>query len=232
MIKKKYFASLEMIKAVASRLNFLREEVVFLGGATTGFFITNPAAPEVRSTLDVDVIIKVTKRSEYYRLEDSLRKLGFVQPADEGTPICRWMIDNVLVDIMPSDTKILGFSNRFYAEAIENSIKLELEKDLIINIVTPPYFLATKIEAFYGRGKGDFLASHDIEDVIMLIDGREEIISEVDSQSQELKSFLSTNFMIFMENRSFLDSIPGHLLPDAASQARASLVKSRINAII
>ena len=82
--------NLEMVKLVASRLDYLLDKVVFLGGATTGLLITNAALPGIRSTLDVDVMIEITSRVEYYQLEKSLRKLGFKQPSGEDIPICRW----------------------------------------------------------------------------------------------------------------------------------------------
>jgi len=41
-----------------------------------------------------------------------------------------------------------------------------------IRVVTAPYFFATKIEAFKDRRRRDFWASHDLEDLIFLIDGR------------------------------------------------------------
>lgn len=224
--------NLEMIKLVATRLDYLLDKVVFLGGATTGLLITNAALPGIRSTLDVDVMIEITSRVEYYQLEKSLRKLGFKQPSGEDIPICRWIIEDIIVDIMPTESKILGFSNEWYSSAIKNSEKIKLDKILEINIVTSPYFLATKIEAFLGRGHGDYLSSHDLEDIITLLDGRDEILSEIKSEIKELRSFLSIRFREFIKHNSFLESISGHLLPDAASQARASLIKEKIEEII
>ena len=224
--------NLEMVKLVASRLDYLLDKVVFLGGATTGLLITNAALPGIRSTLDVDVMIEITSRVEYYQLEKSLRKLGFKQPSGEDIPICRWIIEDIIVDIMPTESKILVFSNEWYSSAIKNSEKIKLDKNLEINIVTAPYFLATKIEAFLGRGHGDYLSSHDLEDIITLLDGRDEILSEIKSEIKELRSFLSIRFCEFIKHNSFLESISGHLLPDAASQARASLIKEKIEEII
>jgi len=74
-----YDSNLEMIKHVANRLGSLREKVVFLGGATTGFLISDRAMPAIRSTVDVDIIIEIISREEYYQLEKMLRSLGFVQ---------------------------------------------------------------------------------------------------------------------------------------------------------
>lgn len=43
--------------------------------------------------------------------------------------------------------------------------------------------IATKIEAFKGRGRGDFFASHDLEDLIFVMDGRSTIVEEVQTEA-------------------------------------------------
>jgi hypothetical protein len=134
-----------MITAVARRLGNLREKVVFVGGCTTGLFITDPAMPEIRVTKDVDVIIDIASRVEYYNLEAELRKKGFRSDMSEDAPLCRWLVDDIKVDVMPTQKDILGFSNRWYLPAIENASYVELEKNFTIKLVTPHYFLATKI---------------------------------------------------------------------------------------
>jgi len=48
-----------------------------------------------------------------------------------------------------------------------------------IRIASAPHFLATKVEAFLGRGNNDFMGSADMEDIITIIDGRTEIIQEI-----------------------------------------------------
>jgi predicted nucleotidyltransferase len=73
---------------------------------------------------------------------------------------------------MPLDQKILGFSNRWYRAAMESSVTVRLWDDLEIRIVRGPFFIATKLGAFQGRGKGDFFGSHDLEDLISVVDGR------------------------------------------------------------
>jgi hypothetical protein len=57
---------------------------------------------------------------------------------------------------------------------------------------TPVYFLATKLEAFLGRGNEDYSGSHDLEDLIAVIDGRTEIVNEVRSASSEVRSFIAS----------------------------------------
>jgi len=133
-----------MIKLVAERLGPLRPKVVFLGGSATSYHKTDKAEPEIRATKDVDIIVEVASRVDYHQLEKTLRELGFFQKMQKDDPICRWYINDVIVDVMPTDENILGFSNRWYLPAIKNSATIELEPKLEIQIATAPYFLGTK----------------------------------------------------------------------------------------
>ncbi|MFY9707385.1 MAG: hypothetical protein WAJ95_15840 [Desulfobacterales bacterium] len=229
---KQHPPHIEMIKKVARRLGALRPKVVFLGGSSTGFHITDKAAPEVRATKDVDIIVEVASRVEYHQLENTLRELGFFQKIIADDPICRWYIDDEIVDVMPTDEKILGFSNRWYLPAIIQSVKIEVGPDLEIQVVTAPYFIATKIDAFYGRGNGDYLMSHDMEDIIHVIDGRAEIIDEIAGSEPDLKDYIARVFRKWLANGRFLEALPGHLLPDQASQGRRSIILGRIKKIV
>ncbi len=103
--------SIDMIEVVAGGLKELLDEVVFVGGATASLYIEDPAAIRVRPTDDVDCIIEIVNRKEYYKLESQIRELGFSHAIGEGNPICRWKFEGVTVDIMPIDPAILGFSN-------------------------------------------------------------------------------------------------------------------------
>lgn len=97
--------------------------------------------------------------------------------------------------------------------------------------MTAPQFLATKIEAFKGRGQGDFLTSHDLEDFIFVIDGRSTIVEEVQTQTPLLREYLHTELAGLLAATGFVDAIPGYLLPDAASQARIGTVLRRLKAL-
>lgn len=223
--------NLAMIELVARRLGELRKGVVFLGGASTALLITDAAAPDVRATTDVDVIVEVTSTFDYYRLADELRVLGFAEDTGEGAPMCRWRIDGIAVDIMPTDEGILGFSNRWYLPALRLADIREVAGGISIRVATAPFFLATKIEAFHGRGHGDFMASHDIEDIIALIDGRPEIGEEVLHAPEDVRRFITTSLREFIESRDFLEALPGHLLPDPASQRRMPIIIDRIRTL-
>src|SRR5579862_2435199 len=153
-------ANIKMLQFIATKLGDLRDEVVFLGGCTTALFINDPESPDVRYTFDVDCIVDVISLNEYHRMEKKLKHLGFKQSIAEEV-ICRWYFDDVILDVMPTDEKILGFSNRWYKEAIQNAHIYSLKEGITIKVVTAPYFLATKLEAFKTRGNMDFYASRD-----------------------------------------------------------------------
>jgi len=193
--------------------------------------LSDQGAPEVRSTMDVDVIVEVTSPLAYYRLADRLRELGFREVSEEGAPVCRWEVGGVLVDVMPTLPDVLGFSNRWYAGAFATASEVLIAEDLVIRLVTPPYFLATKVEAFRSRGGGDFLASHDMEDIVAVLDGRPEIVAEVARSEAPLRQFLREAFASFLSQRPFVDAVSGHLPPDAASQARSPIVLKRAREI-
>jgi predicted nucleotidyltransferase len=219
-------SNLAQLLELAERLGDLLDRVVFVGGCVTDLLITDPAAAPVRPTLDVDAIVAVSSYSEFISLENKLRVLGFEQPHTEGAPICRWRIGRLIFDVMPTDLSVLGLTNRWYQPAFENSQRMQIG-NFQVALVTAPYFLATKLEAFHGRGKNDF-RSHDLEDIIAVVDGRPELADEVRVSSQELQQYLRTEISQLLLNNDFLEVLPGHLLPDAASQQRLRLVLNRM----
>jgi hypothetical protein len=161
--------ALDAIRQVARQLGELREQVVFIGGAVRGLLITDEAVQGSRATKDVDVITAgIDSRAAYYaRIHGRLRTLGFVEDASEGAPLCRWRLGAVVVDAMPPVADVLGFTNRWYLHAVATANTVRLPDDGVgpveIRLISAPSFLATKLEAFAGRGEGDYLASHDIE---------------------------------------------------------------------
>jgi len=185
----------------------------------------------VRVTMDVDVIVEAASRSDYYLLTERLRGAGFSEDMSEDAPLCRWAAGKVVLDVMPTSPEILGFSNRWYASAIDRAKEVILPSGYVIRLVTAPYFVATKLEAFLGRGGGDYMASHDVEDIVALIDGRKELAVEVAAADDELKNYLMEKFSSLLNEPGFMHSLPGHLHPDEASQGRLPLLLVRIREI-
>lgn len=226
-------SNLAMLEIVARKLDQLNNDVVYVGGCTTALFINDPLSLDVRHTDDVDCIIDVVSRSEYYKFADKLNKLGFKQSMEDSV-ICRWRYDGIMLDIMPTDEKIFGFGNPWYKEALSQIISHQIANDLSIQSITAPYFLATKIEAFRDRGKNDLLASHDFEDIITVIAGRTSIAQEVALANNNLKAHLKLAFKEFLKNDQFEHVLPGHLNdgPMSITMQRVKLVQDRIRKII
>jgi len=224
--------NMELLTLVAHRLEELCNEVTFVGGCVAGLLITDKAAPDVRYTVDVDCIVNVITRADYYAIAKKLRQKGFKELIAGDHPICRWDCDDVLIDVMPVDKGVFGFSNRWYQDAQAHAIEQEITDTINVKIISAPYFLATKLEAFKDRGKQDFLLSHDLEDIVSLIDGRPEIVSDVTTVPGDLKQYLASEFALLMNNPQFLQALPGHLNYSQESESREKIVKERISAIV
>ena len=220
--------NLRQLIAAADALRPLLAELVFVGGCVTGLLITDEAAGDPRGTLDVDAIAEITSYAQYTDFGERLRTLGFTEDASEGAPLCRWVRARIILDVMPIDQDILGFSNRWYKAAMDSSLTRRISTDLEIRIVTAPYFLATKLEAFRGRGKGDFLGSHDLEDLTSIVDGRETLLSELRAERHDLRTYIRREIRSLLNASGFIDALPGYLLPDPASQSRISVVLKRL----
>lgn len=224
--------NLPQLVRAAEALRPLLPELVFVGGCITGLLITDPGAPSPRGTMDVDAIVEVTSYEQYSRFGERLRALGFAEDLSEGAPLCRWVWDRTILDVLPLDPQILGFSNRWYRAAMARSISVEISKRIQIRMITAPYFIATKFEAFKGRGNQDVMGSHDLEDLIAVVDGRESLVSEVREEPHELRGFIRDEISKLLREANFVDALPGYLLPDAASQARLPLVRSRLTELL
>jgi len=230
-VKRERNPNIGILELAVDQLGELADEMVFLGGCATGLLITDPAAPSIRVTQDVDAIVQVVSRAEYYQLSEKLREKEFREDVSDDAPICRWVTDNVILDVMPTDADILGFGNKWYVPAIENAEQLKLPSGKLIKMVSAPYFLITKLEAFDGRGGGDYLMSHDIEDIVAVLDGRPELIGEVSLAKTELKEELATRFSELLYDYSFTSAVSGHMPTDETSQARVQIVLNCIKTI-
>lgn len=212
--------NLDLLEMVANRLRPVLSEIVFVGGCATGLLIDDPGAAPVRGTYDVDVIAELASYTEYTLFSERLRTLGFRVDTSEGAPLCRWKHGSQILDVMPIDATVLGFSNRWYPEALRTASQVRLSKEIVVRAIITPYFLGTKLEAFRGRGQGDYFASHDLEDFVAVVDGRSTLLPELEEASPELRAYIAGALRALLRAPRFLDALPGYLLPDDASQAR------------
>ncbi len=205
----------ERLLRTARRIAPLLPEVVFVGGQMVELLVTDPAAVRVRPTDDVDVVVRVTTRVAYHRLQQRLGTLGSSPDTRAGAPICRMRTSSDLVlDVMPLDEDVLGFTNRWYPLALDTAAALQLAPDLAIRAITAPAFLATKWEAFHHRGAEDPLMSHDLEDVITLVAGRPSVVAEVPTIPPDARQFITHATRDFLTG-PWAAEIVAASLPDA-----------------
>lgn len=223
--------NLIILMPIARALGDLCESLVFVGGCATGLLVTAQRAQAIRPTLDVDVVARAMTIADYYAMERALEARGFRHDLSDGAPVCRWVMDGMLLDLMPSEPGILGFHNRWYPMVMQTAQSIELPNGQVIRLVTAPLFLATKFEAFRGRGRNDYLASHDLEDLIALIDRRHELIDEIRAVDAELRRYIGHEMSRLLGESEFLAALPGQLPGDAASQARLPELVSRLRLI-
>jgi predicted nucleotidyltransferase len=223
--------NLPIMTLVARALGDLCESLVFVGGCSTGLLVTSVRAQPIRMTQDVDLVAEVATARQYHAVESRLQAKGFHHDLSAHAPICRWVHDGVVVDLMPSEPGVLGFRNRWYPLAVKTAQPVALPAGIAIRLISAPVFLATKLEAFKDRGRGDFLLSHDLEDVITVVIGRDSLLDEVRAGPGELRNYLAGEFAALVASDDFLDALAGHLPGDAASQRRLPELIARLRAL-
>lgn len=208
----------------AQELKPLLDEFVLVGGCAVGLLITDNARPPVRFTIDIDLLTEVASLANYYLLCEKLQQLGFQQT---GSIICRWSKGDLLVDVMPTDESVLGFTNRWYDLALKTAVTTVLPNGLKLRHISAPLFIATKIESFHDRGNRDF-RHHDIEDIVNIIDGRVELIEEIRAAPHQVRIFIQQEIDDFLAQEDFVELLHWHLLPEQTEQNRLVLVISRL----
>jgi len=134
----------------------------------------------------------------------------------------------ILLDVMPTDEKILGFSNDWYAGAIDTARKLLLPSGASIRLIDAAHFLATKLAAFDQRGEEDHVMSSDLEDVICVLDGRPELEDEIERAEADVRSYVCGRLRDLLKDTQFLEALSGHLPGDPGSQARLPDLVARL----
>jgi hypothetical protein len=126
----------QQVRRTAIALGGLLHEVVFVGGQMVPFFITDRGLHRLRPTDDVDVIVECRTRHDYHEFAQRLHALGFRPDQSPGAPICRYRTaDGLVLDAMPLDGDILGFSNRWYPLVMLIAGRAELANEL--HLLTP-----------------------------------------------------------------------------------------------
>lgn len=153
---------------------------------------------------------------------------GFARDTSSDV-ICRWIHreSGVLFDLMPVQSEVLGFSNRWYPFSVATAEEIDLGNGTSIRLVSAVAFVATKLEAFASRGNGDFVTSHDLEDVLNIVNGRVELGDELALAPADVKQAVAKAFKTLLQNPDFINVLPGLV----AEQERAAIIIERLKAL-
>lgn len=218
---------IEVAEALGSELC---KQVAFVGGCTTGLFLTDDFTLEqVRATGDVDVIVGVVDTASFARLQAQLRELGFQDGLDNDDPICAMRLGSLRVDFMPDDEKILGFSNRWYKGALSSADDYQLTDKITIRLIKPVFFVATKLEAYLGRGGNNPLASRDLEDLLNLFDGRSVLLTEIEQAESDLRQFIAAEVKKLLGSNDFEYAVQACAMGDSDREA---LIFERLEQVV
>jgi hypothetical protein len=220
-------SNLPLLEEAAAKLKHLLPEVVFVGGSTLDLIVTDQGSAPIRSTYDVDVIV-AADYADYSAFCDRLRDIGFDNDTRPGAPLCRFLHGGLMLDVMSAQKGALGFSNRWYGGAIQTATPASLPSGKEIRLITAPFFLGTKMEAFYDRGENDYYMSHDLEDFIAVVEGREQLLEELAGAAADLRKYLGEATGKLLGNERFLEALQGYVPGDSISQRRIPIIIERL----
>lgn len=209
---------------MARAMGPLCEQVVFVGGCATGLLVDDASLMDVRPTEDVDAIVEVASLAAYHRLAAQLMLRGFKQTMADNTPPFRWFWNRMQLDLVPLDEKVLGFANPWYRVGYEGALTVELAEGFPLRHLSAPHFLATKFEAFKDRGQNDVYLSHDLEDIMTVMEGRIAVVQEVATAQESVRKHVGHSVAALLDMPTFHNALPG-LLSDSR---REQTVKARL----
>ena len=215
-----HLQNLTRIKVVYRALGELAGDFFFIGGATVSLY-TDRTTSELRPTDDIDILVELTKYEEFTKIEEKLRSKGFANDIESGI-ICRYKIQGITVDVMPTSENILGFTNKWYKEGTRDGTSVRLDENIEIKIFTPVYFLAAKFEAFKSRGKNDGRQSSDFEDIVYILNNRSAIWEEIKAANHSVKDYLLHEMGSLLQNKYLDEWIGCHL--EYAEQRRIGFI--------
>jgi hypothetical protein len=211
-----YHLNITRIRAIANALKGLDQKFVFVGGATVALYADPDTASEIRPTNDVDVVVEMASYGGYAQLEERLRTIGFKNDL-ESKVVCRYSIEGVIVDIMPTDPSIIGFSNRWYKEGYQYAEQISIAENEYVFVFPLQYLIASKFEAFFSRGNADFIFSHDFEDLVYLFENATHFSTSLISSEGELRDYLKSTFSSLIKRSDWEEGLYAHLSPYHAS---------------
>lgn len=220
--------NLALLIAMAKAMGPLCDRVVFVGGCATGLQLDNASLMDVRPTEDVDAIVEVATLARYHALADELMLRGFRQTMEDNTPPFRWYWNRMQLDLVPVDEKVFGFANPWYRVGYGAACLSPVAEGVVLRHLSAPCFLATKFEAFRDRGHNDVYLSHDLEDILTVIEGRALVVQELAEAPADLRRHVQACIGELLAMSSFHNALPGLL----SNPDQVPMVMTRLNQLV
>lgn len=208
------------IRAVHNALEELADNVVFIGGAAVSLYKDRPAS-ETRVTDDVDIVIELASYGDYGSIEEQLRKKGFANDIMSNI-ICRYKVNGIVVDVLPTEGGVLGFNNQWYVEGFRNAVYFYLSEREKVKIFNSVYFIASKMDAFNDRGSSDGRTSNDFEDIVYILNNRKTIWEELKNEAGPVKDYLKNEFQKLLNQGYLNEWVSCHL--EFSEQSRVNMI--------
>ncbi|RFC55013.1 nucleotidyl transferase AbiEii/AbiGii toxin family protein [Brumimicrobium aurantiacum] len=220
--------NIAVVAEVAEALQHIKRNMVFVGGAVVSLYTDDPAADEIRPTQDIDMTLNIINLSHWEEVQTQLGALGFY-PDPFGHAICSYKYKDIPVDIMATEDGPLGPANSWYKIGFENlwSAKAKAQD---IKILSAPCYLATKFEAFNNRGI-DYRTSHDIEDIIYVLDNRINIVEEISKDDNRITNFIKEQLQNIIDKGLLTEVLMAHIHPLLLGE-RMPFVEEKITQIL
>ncbi|HNT28025.1 MAG TPA: hypothetical protein PKH10_07590 [bacterium] len=198
------------IKKMAALVGSLSRPAVFVGGAVAVLYTDRPEFSEMRATKDIDLVFKIASLTQLETVREELVRAGFSHVI--GSPVvCRFAFERILVDVMALDAVGWAPGNHWFKRGFNRATPYSLD-GAALSLLPFPYYLASKFDAFLGRGMRDAYASHDLEDIVFVLDGRKNFAQElIGYDDREVISFLRTNMEKLMTDERLKEAVLGHL---------------------
>jgi len=212
------------IVALHKKLQGAPFDFAFLGGSVLSLLVNDPTADAIRVTKDVDIIADIRTRRDFHREERELEARGFRHDTSEDAPICRWISDGIVVDVLPVREEVLGWKSRWFEDALKSAIPHDIDGQ-IVKVISAPFFVALKLEAFEDRGKGDFICSTDFEDIICLFNGRPSIADEILAEPT-VGPGIAGKFAHYLKSPDLEDAIVGFVQTESNAEMRLAAIRT------
>lgn len=221
--------TLESIEKVAIALGELNREVVFVGGAVVSLYVNDITADEFRPTKDIDITFRIVSFAKLENLRENLVSKGFKQNIFEDV-ICRFQLEDILVDVMSTHAVAWAPANRWFEDGFNHLTTIEIGTQ-VINLLSLPFFLATKFDAHADRGGSDARMSKDFEDIIYLLNYVSNLEVHISEAPSTVKNYLQSEFADILKNKEKQEAILANM-PYNFQMQRYGLIIEKLNNVL